>query len=80
VLDADVTLKLDGGGSGGWKHLRTTAWAPSPSGIIEDTFVVRRAAFDTTLGRYVEGKRLGCSAGASPDAMPVPCRDPRSGP
>jgi hypothetical protein len=77
VLDAEVTLKPDGGASGGWKQLRTTAWAPSPSGIIEDMYVVRRAAFDAKLGRYVEGKRLGCSDGPSPDAKSVPCRETR---
>jgi hypothetical protein len=76
VLDAEVTLTLDGGASGGWKHLRTTSWAPSPSGIIEDSWVVHRTTFDARLGRYVEGKRLGCSDGPSPDARSVRCREP----
>jgi hypothetical protein len=78
VLDADVTLKLDASSSSGWRHLRTTASATSPSGVLEDLFVVRRAAFDAKLGRYVEGKRLGCSDGPSPDAKAVACRDPRA--
>jgi hypothetical protein len=80
VLDAEVMLKLDGGAGGGWKHLRTTSWAPSPSGIIEDLWVVHRTVFDPALGHYVEGRRLGCSDGPSPDAKSVRCRDPRAAP
>lgn len=80
VLDADVALKVDGAKAGGFRTLSTTAWEASPSGIIEDLWVVRRATYDAKLGRYVPGKRLGCSDGPSADARRIPCREPRRGP
>jgi hypothetical protein len=80
VLDDEVTLKLDGAASRGWKPLRTAGPAPAPNGVVDDLFVVRRATFDATLGRYVAGKTLGCSDEPTPDAKLVRCRAPRSGP
>jgi hypothetical protein len=75
VLDGPVTVKVDGGELGGWKNLRTSARsgveADDPNGVL----VEHRASYDGKLGRYVEGKRLGCttpSSGDTPKSVPCP--------
>lgn len=74
VLDGPVVVKVEGGESGGWKNLRATTWTAPLGDDAGELLVAHRASFDTSLGRYVEGKPLGCSVtGPSDTPKPVPC-------
>lgn len=77
VLDGAVTVKVEGGESGGWKHLRTTSVSATPGDEAGTMLVARRSSFDAKVGRYVEGKALGCSLPGPDDTpRPVPCPAP----